>query len=137
MSRTRLSSRRGANAIEFALVLPVMVALMGGIIEYGWYFHREVVLEGVVQDVTRVAATTPTTDQRSPQKVAEDELVARLDALGYEGPVNLSVQVTGHYPDARLDVGVALPNESLLGFTSYVPKQLVSTASMRLEDQPQ
>lgn len=33
--------RHGANAVEFALVAPILVAMLGGMIDYGWYFWRE------------------------------------------------------------------------------------------------
>lgn len=129
--------RRGANAIEFALILPVLVGLMGSIVEYGWYFHREVALDGLVQEATRIAVTTPQSAHRTPQQVAEDEIVARLNALGYQGQVDLSIQVNGQSPNEMLDVGVALPHEPLMGVRSYVPTKLVATSAMRLEDQPQ
>ena len=33
------SSRHGATAIEFALTLPLFVALVAAIMEYGWMFY--------------------------------------------------------------------------------------------------
>ncbi|TNE91185.1 MAG: hypothetical protein EP330_05945 [Deltaproteobacteria bacterium] len=34
---TRLS-RRGASAVEFALILPIFMVIVGGIVDYGHYF---------------------------------------------------------------------------------------------------
>ena len=32
--------RRGASALEFALTLPVVMAILAGILEYGWYLFQ-------------------------------------------------------------------------------------------------
>ena len=38
-------NRRGAAAIEFALLLPVMMTILLGIIEYGLYFNERQLLQ--------------------------------------------------------------------------------------------
>ena len=128
--------RRGANAIEFALVLPVLFGLMGAIMDYGWYFHRQLVLVGIVRDATRAAATTPWGEDVTPVDVAEEKVLLFLDDYGYTGQVALNVKTYGEAPSERLEVAVALPHQSLVGF-GFVPEKLVSIYSMRLEDQPQ
>lgn len=40
--------RRGANAIEFALILPVYCALMSGIFDYGWMFYYKSAMDSAV-----------------------------------------------------------------------------------------
>lgn len=45
-------SRRGANAIEFALVSPLLIAMLAGIVDYGWYFWREaLIINGLRESV--------------------------------------------------------------------------------------
>lgn len=39
MSRFRTRRESGATAVEFALVLPFMLVIVFGIIQYGWYFY--------------------------------------------------------------------------------------------------
>lgn len=41
LQRRRRSRSRGATAIEFALTLPVLVALLTTTMDYGWYFLQE------------------------------------------------------------------------------------------------
>jgi hypothetical protein len=42
--------KRGAAAIEFALVLPVMMSILLGVIEYGYYFTEKQVLYNIVSE---------------------------------------------------------------------------------------
>ena len=43
-------NRRGAAAIEFALLLPVMMTILLGIIEYGLYFNERQLLQNVLNE---------------------------------------------------------------------------------------
>ncbi len=49
-------SERGAAAIEFALVLPVLIMLVFGIIEFGRGYHAKVELTGAVREGARELA---------------------------------------------------------------------------------
>lgn len=45
--------RRGANAIEFAMIAPVLVMMIAGITDYGWYFWREALLINGLRESVR------------------------------------------------------------------------------------
>jgi Flp pilus assembly protein TadG len=45
----------GATAVEFALVLPVLLLILFGIIEYGWLFTYQIVLTNAVSQGARAA----------------------------------------------------------------------------------
>ncbi len=62
--------RRGANAIEFALTLPVFVALVMAIFEFGWMFFMRSTIIHAVRDGCRAGAVIPQTDVPSPESVA-------------------------------------------------------------------
>ncbi len=58
--RRRMGGRRlakGQSVAEFALVLPVLVAFLGGIIQFGMIFWAQNTLTQVVRDSGRYAAT--------------------------------------------------------------------------------
>jgi Flp pilus assembly protein TadG len=48
--------RRGANAVEFSLLLPVFVAMLAGLMDYGWYFWREALLINGMREAVRSGA---------------------------------------------------------------------------------
>lgn len=57
---TRLLSRfnrdnRGVSAIEFAIVLPILVILLMGIIEFGWYLNGYITITGAAREGVRAA----------------------------------------------------------------------------------
>lgn len=61
MSRVRLprraGRRRGASAIEMALVLPLLALLVFGLLEYGWWFMIDLAATNAVREGARTATT--------------------------------------------------------------------------------
>lgn len=51
-----LSRRRGAQALEFALVMPVVMLFLGGAVDYGWFFYRESLVASALRDATKLGA---------------------------------------------------------------------------------
>ena len=49
-------SERGASLVEFALVVPVLLALVMGIIEFGWLFNGWITITGSAREGARLAA---------------------------------------------------------------------------------
>ena len=43
-------NRRGAAAVEFALLLPVMMTILLGMIEYGLYFNEKQLLQNILNE---------------------------------------------------------------------------------------
>ena len=57
MSRPRPD--RGAVAVEFALVLPLLLVLTLGVIAFGNAFHVQTVLDNAARDAVRIYTLTP------------------------------------------------------------------------------
>lgn len=47
---------RGAAAVEFAFILPILIALVGGIIDFGFAFNAQVGLAHAAREGVRVEA---------------------------------------------------------------------------------
>jgi Flp pilus assembly protein TadG len=56
-SRITRRSQHGGAAVEFALVLPVFVAVLFGMIDYGWYFYQKFTLTAAIREGVRFGAT--------------------------------------------------------------------------------
>jgi hypothetical protein len=51
----RLASERGAELIEFALVFPLLLLLMLGIVDFGFLFQRMAVITNAAREGARIA----------------------------------------------------------------------------------
>lgn len=60
--RTSASSDRGAAAVEFALLLPLVLVLVLGIIDFGGMLHARVTLTQAAREGARVAALQDDSD---------------------------------------------------------------------------
>ena len=49
-------SERGVSLIEFALVIPILLLLILGIIEFGWIYNGYVTLNGAAREGARIAS---------------------------------------------------------------------------------
>lgn len=52
-AQDRRARERGAAAVEFALVLPILVVMLLGIIDFGLYFYNDLQLTHVARDAAR------------------------------------------------------------------------------------
>ena len=52
------AGRRGANAVEFALTLPIFLTLMLGIMDYGYLMMAQAILDAAAMQGTREGAIT-------------------------------------------------------------------------------
>jgi Flp pilus assembly protein TadG len=56
MQRTRYRARRGTALIEFALVVPMLLLLMLGILEFGWYGKNQLSIANAAREGARLAS---------------------------------------------------------------------------------
>jgi Flp pilus assembly protein TadG len=54
---------RGAAAVEFAIIAPVLILLLFGIVEYGLVFNAQLQLTGAAREAAREMAVTADPDQ--------------------------------------------------------------------------
>ncbi len=109
-----VKNEKGSSAVEFALVLPLFLAVFFGIIEYGWVMTQKIVLSHAVAAGARAAI-------KMPDGTSDDEL-----ATAAKNAAKAAFSLVGTLADS--DIGVDIkPEGSLYG--QPVPKRISVEAS--------
>lgn len=104
---------KGAVAVEFALVLPILMALTLGAIDWGWWFYVDQIVTNASREGARsgsvVDPTAPSTDALSAAQTAAAGYLTRLGLTGGTTTAQMSsvngvsaVLVTVSYPVGSL-----------------------------------
>jgi Flp pilus assembly pilin Flp len=96
LQRSRRTRERGAAAVEFAIVLPVLVLLLVGIFEYGLLFREKLTIASAAASSARTGATMGTRDEA-------DLAILQAVEVGLYDQVNTSVLI-------KVDIFKADPN---------------------------
>ncbi len=132
-----MRSRRGAQAIEFALGLPIMVMLVSGTVDLSWYLHLKHGVVNVAGQAARAgAAVDPEDTNLSPVQVAQGVASDAWTQSYGQGTLNVSAQTSGVAPDRMLTVTASLDfsEARLIGFLP-APATVQHVAVMRLDSQ--
>ena len=83
----RVTGDDGASAVEFALVVPILLILVFGIINFGFLFTSQITLNTSARDAARLGVVSPVTG--SPMSCSAIALAARNNAgtLGASSPL--------------------------------------------------
>jgi Flp pilus assembly protein TadG len=84
-SRAHVRSERGAELVEFAIVLPVLLLITMGIVDFGFMFQRYVVLTNAAMEGARIAVlpgyTTPDVQARVQQYASNGGIPGTVPAV--------------------------------------------------------
>lgn len=132
--RRRSRSRQsGAVAVEFALLLPVLAALLFGIAEYGWVFYQQFNLAAAVRDGLRQGVTISPTASPDPATTTRDRAREHLRGLGLDpNRVTLETTYAGSIPTRTLKLSARMDYRKLIGFVP-TPSRLQYEMTMMLE----
>jgi Flp pilus assembly protein TadG len=95
-ARARRRNERGAAAVEFAIVLPILIVLVFGIVEFSIAYNREQGLHAAAREGARVAAL-PQTDQPTIVARVRSALQGVLSPSDIQA-ATISVTPTGNQP---------------------------------------
>lgn len=128
------TGRRGASMVEMALILPLLITLVFGVMEYGWMFMRISQVNNAARHGARVAARPDvTTKSQVDAAVAEMMQQAGFDDDAY----TVSATSLSILPPGPVTVTVVLPyknQNTLIGFALLpVPDSLTGRAAMAKE----
>ena len=116
-----IRNRAGATIVEFAIVLPVLVCLLMGVLGYGQYFLLAHSVQQIANDAARATVAGLDPDER--KQLAETSVTQDVSALGNlpRGRIAAAVNETGDSVavDVTLDAhGMALFTTSLVPMPS-------------------
>lgn len=120
--------RRGAAIVEFAVVLPLLLTILFGIIEYGWVFMVRQTLQNAAREGCRLMVLQTTVEPYTNVTARIAEVMAPTNISGYSTAYSHDgceemVNVTVPYADVSLLGG-------FFGTTSY---DLTGSCTMRKE----
>jgi hypothetical protein len=130
---------RGQGLVEFALVLPVFLILLIGMVEFGRVWMTKNILTGAAREAVRLAAVQvdfPASDNQARQRATEV-----LNSAGIGVPPAVVTVNTSDVPEPRVEVIINYPFPFIVGGSfgigrlfgggSTIP--LTTTTSMRRE----
>lgn len=112
LTRGKKSSRRAVVLVEFALVLPLLVLLTFGVMEYGWMFLKAQEINNVSRDAVRLAVLPDATNADVDSRIAAMMTAAGLGGSGYTmtySPAN----VANAAPETPVSVTISVPYDDI------------------------
>lgn len=132
MSRFK-RQRRGSHAIEFALMMPILVTVVGAMVDYGVFMMERSAMVQAVQHGARIGAMTEL--DVDPAQMAIDQATAAFADAGVVGEPDFTSSVTGTVPNRVLHVTGTMPFSPFFSFVA-VPDEVEFELAIRLSDQP-
>ena len=94
--------KRGASAVEFAIIAPLLIALLFGIMEFGWFFFTQANLAGAAREGAREMAIsniesdakTRAVNAAQPTSVKLSEVAVLPSSCSAGANVKVTVKVT-------------------------------------------
>ena len=132
--------RRGAAAVEFALVLPLFMTLVMGGVDYGYFFFSEQVVANAAREGAR-AGTLVDPGGQAPTTTAKSTAIATATAWAQQYLTNNGVKCPGGGSGCisakyitvgtspAIEVKIQYNAQSLTGFTGVLLPNLVSAHS--------
>lgn len=127
-------ARRGAQAVEFALIVPVLLMITAAIIDWSWYYSNQLSMLHAMREGMRIGAATDS-DAGNAAGQTTTEIQQQFDAMGWTG-VSISASLTDDNGICMVEATVSLNATTLWGLVPS-PGSHSATERVRAEDQDQ
>lgn len=127
--------RRGSQAIEFALVLPVLCILGAGVVDLGQYMFLQDGVTAAVAQGARVGALSDAAEGEDPIANAQAAATTAWTTSDMPGTLTVTATLVGSAPDQRIVVDATTPFTSWFGFVTF-PANITYRATVRMMYQP-
>lgn len=115
-------SERGANLVEFAIILPVLALLLMGVVDMAYAFHDYVIITNAAREGARVASRLPCRKDNATQQQALKTAITNAvaaDVVGLKPGGTLSTTIT---PDpVSTNCGIAAGSSYTVRVTRVFP----------------
>lgn len=91
---TLRANNRGVTIVEFALILPAMLSLICGAIEFGHMLFARVVLEGAVTEAARAATATLETNETQRTAIMRASITQSMKDFGIASGKSVEITTT-------------------------------------------
>lgn len=141
LERARARSR-GQSLVEFAIVFPVLMIIIGGIIQFGIIFWGQNTLTQIARDTGRWAASQTTCPTTTSVQGAADSIATNSSLIGYPASgIGLAVTTSGSCPPTdNQQVGYVkiVLSHQVPVFFPWIPGNgnLSTSAEFRMEPAP-
>ena len=129
---------RGAAVVEFALVLPLLLFVVMGIIEFGWAFNQNLDIRHGARETARLVDVNYKVSAGSSGTTQTAQIVeAGCDRMDGDTAVVVTLRRSGDKPGAVSEVVVERPMQSITGMFDFVvgDRMIRSAVKTRLEQQ--
>jgi Flp pilus assembly protein TadG len=136
-----LGSARGSEVVEFALVSPVVLLVLGGILDFGFLFNNYTVVTNAAREGARMAAIPGSAEADVKERVNKYIQAAGLTLSGVSTTVEPVAVVVGGRNINAVKVKVSYPYNymilgplvQMVGGGSFAAITLKTAATMRTE----
>ena len=122
-------SDRGQSVVEFALVLPVLLFLVMGMLEYGWMLNAKISVTAAAREGARASSVLGEENSSQAYTVASSNAVNQYMGTGTLAANDITVTVTSE----SVTVSISYEKEPLIGIYIKDAVLIGSSVTMRME----
>jgi Flp pilus assembly protein TadG len=126
-------SESGAVLVEFAIVGPILVVMLFGIVAYGGYFWLSHAVQQVANDAARAAVGGLDSAERT--SLAQSSLTGTIGSYPFLEPASAHVTVAGDSTNLRVSIAYDASNAPFWAMQGLLPmpnSMITRQASIRL-----
>jgi Flp pilus assembly protein TadG len=130
----RRKARKGAEAVEFALVFPVLLIVTAGIIDWSWFYSNHLTMLHAMREGMRYGASIDS-DSTAADDYTETMVQDQLTAMGWTNcSAPVSQLVLGSNDVCMVQTTLSCTATPLWGLVPS-PDTMTATEQIRVEDQ--
>jgi Flp pilus assembly protein TadG len=135
MRRDHTQRRRGSQAVEFGLTLPVLLVLTAGAVDLGQYLYVAERIAAVAAEGARMGAITDIDGGGDPVALALTTTHTAWAATDLPGTLSVAATLQGAAPSRRIVVTATVATAPYFGLVDILPGTIQQVSTIRLTDQ--